>query len=136
MYNLQSRKQKAAPLTAAKIKNWNETKRGDAHHKRFSTLRLNWHSVAPTILKTPGSGGHFHPDEARLLDIGELQRIASFPDSFQFVGDWMNAVNRIGNSVSPLFMKAIAEHLRTSILDQVNLKQKGRLNERLSSSRS
>jgi len=110
------RKQEPAALTDMKIQRWNETKRGDAHKERFSTLRLSWTKPAPTILKTPGSGGHFHPDDPRLLNIGELQRIASFPDAYSFQGDWMTAVNRIGNSVPPLFMRAIAEHIRAHIL--------------------
>lgn len=109
-------KQEPAPLTDMKIQRWGETKRGDAHKERFSTLRLAWEKPAPTILKTPGSGGHFHPDEPRLLNIGELQRIASFPDQYEFHGDWLTAVNRIGNSVPPLFMRAIAEHICANIL--------------------
>ena len=109
----------APELTSAKINRWKETKRGDAHRERFSTLRLHWQKVSPTILKTPGSGGHFHPDIARLLDIDELQRIASFPDSFRFKGDWMLAINRIGNSVPPLFMRSIAQHIRTEILGNI-----------------
>lgn len=118
LYGLSNRKQQAPKFTPAKTKTWNETKRGDAHKERFSTLRLDWNSVAPTVLKTPGSGGHMHPDEPRLLDTGELQRIASFPDEFFFVGDWMTSVNRIGNSVPPLFMRSIARHVRQAILSK------------------
>ncbi len=116
LQHLSDQKQIAPMLSQAKKQRWTETRRGDAHHERFSTLRLSWNKTAPTVLKTPGSGGHFHPDEPRLLDIGELQRIASFPDQYTFVGDWMTAVNRIGNSVPPLFMRAIAEHIRAHIL--------------------
>ncbi|MCC6315992.1 MAG: DNA cytosine methyltransferase [Thermomicrobiales bacterium] len=116
IHELGPSKQIPGELTANKIQRWSETKRGDAHTERFSTLRLAWSTVAPTILKTPGSGGHFHPDEPRLLSTGELQRIASFPDQYTFVGDWMASVNRIGNSVPPLFMRAIAEHIRVNLL--------------------
>jgi DNA (cytosine-5)-methyltransferase 1 len=113
---LDDRKQSAPQLTPTKVQRWRETKPGGAHSLRFSTLRLAWDKTPPTIVKTPGSGGHFHPTEPRLLDVGELQRIASFPDAFRFVSDWMMAVNRIGNSVPPLFMRAIARHLREHIL--------------------
>lgn len=116
--SLLDRKQQAPKFTPAKIRTWSETKRGDAHKERFSTLRLCWNSVAPTVLKTPGSGGHMHPDEPRLLDTGELQRIASFPDEYRFAGDWMTSVNRIGNSVPPLFMRSIARHIRAAILER------------------
>ena len=110
--------QVAPKLSDAKIMRWNQTKRGSANSERFSTLRLSWSKIAPTILKTPGSGGHFHPDVPRLLNTGELQRIASFPDDYRFVGDWMTSVNRIGNSVPPLFMRSIAQHIRSEILDK------------------
>jgi len=57
-----------------------------------------------------------HPDEPRLLNTGELQRLATFPDGFRFSGTWNNSVNRIGNSVPPLLMRAIAQHIREHIL--------------------
>ena len=58
-----------------------------------------------------------HPDEPRRLGVAELRRIASFPDAFAFEGDWMDAVNGIGNSVPPLLMRAIARHVRSTILE-------------------
>jgi DNA (cytosine-5)-methyltransferase 1 len=97
---------------------WRETSQGDAHKERFSLLRLSWNKPAPTILKVSGSGGHMHPDECRLLSVGELRRCASFPDEHKFAGSWDNAVCRIGNSVPPLLMKAIAEHIRDNILSK------------------
>ena len=38
------------------------------------------------------------------------------PDGFNFAGNWNATVNRIGNSVPPLFMRAIAQHIRKEIL--------------------
>lgn len=61
-----------------------------------------------------------HADEPRLLDAAELKRIASFPDNYQFYGNWQNVVNRIGNSVPPLFMRAIARHIRNEILNEID----------------
>jgi DNA (cytosine-5)-methyltransferase 1 len=110
-------KQVAPKLYPNQQKHYAETRRGHVHHKRFSLNRLDWNGVAPTVLKTPGSGGHMHPDEPRLLNTGELQRVASFPDGFKFAGDWNATVNRIGNSVPPLFMRAIARHVRSTILE-------------------
>jgi len=46
-----------------------------------------------------------------------LKRIQSFPDGFQFVGCRRDAIQRIGNSVPPNLMKAIAEHIKVNILD-------------------
>lgn len=106
-------------VTPLREKRWRETNRGDAHHERFSLLRLHWDRPVPTILKVSGSGGHFHPDEPRLLTISELQACASFPPSYVFPSDWTRAVERIGNSVPPNLMRAIAEHIRREILDKV-----------------
>lgn len=110
--------QKAPGLYPNQLKNYAETRRGSSHHKRFSLNRLAWDSVAPTILKPSGSGGHMHPDDPRLLSTAELRRVASFPDGFTFKGSWNDSVNRIGNSVPPLLMRAIARHVRENILNK------------------
>lgn len=53
-----------------------------------------------------------HPLEARSLDIGEARVIGSFPRQFQLVGDFSQRWALIGNSVPPLFMRAISRHVR------------------------
>jgi DNA (cytosine-5)-methyltransferase 1 len=113
---VQPSKEKVPIVTPLRLKRWSETRRGDAHRERFSLLRCSWNKPSPTILKVPGSGGHFHPDEPRLLTIDELKACASFPESFRFHGGWLCAVERIGNSVPPNLMKAIAEHIKIEIL--------------------
>jgi DNA (cytosine-5)-methyltransferase 1 len=45
----------------------------------------------------------------------ELKWIGSYPPEFAFL-DYDSAWERIGNSVPPLFMRAIAEHVRTRVL--------------------
>lgn len=110
--------EKPPRITSLREKRWRETKRGYAHRERFSLLRLSWEKPSPTILKVPGSGGHFHPDEPRLLSIAELKALASFPSSYIFGQDWTKAVERIGNSVPPLLMKAIALHIKDGLLPQ------------------
>ncbi|NPV52199.1 MAG: DNA cytosine methyltransferase [Firmicutes bacterium] len=85
----------------------------------FNVARLAWDRPSPTILKTGYMMGvpvRLHPDEDRGFSIGELRRLASFPDDFQFVGTWEDAWARIGNAVPPLLMKAVAEHIRDNIL--------------------
>jgi DNA (cytosine-5)-methyltransferase 1 len=108
--------QEGANVSPLRERRWRETKPGDAHHERFSLLHLTWDRPVPTILKVSGSGGHMHPDEPRLLNVAELKRCASFPDDFIFAGTWDNAVSRIGNTVPPLFMRAIAAHIRDMLL--------------------
>ena len=58
-----------------------------------------------------------HPTDQRRPTVAEFKRIASFPDSFEFCGEWKNRVERIGNSVPPNLMRAIAEHVRAHILE-------------------
>jgi DNA (cytosine-5)-methyltransferase 1 len=73
----------------------------------------------PTITK--GNRHHFFADFGegkRKLTIKEAQRVASFPECFRFIGD-AKAWERIGNSVPPNLMRAIAEHIKTNILDKV-----------------
>jgi DNA (cytosine-5)-methyltransferase 1 len=79
------------------------------NHKR------NWQDKpSRTILKTPDT---YHHKENRLLTREELKRLTSYPDNFNFIGNLMNYYNRIGNSVPPLFMREIANHIRINILD-------------------
>ncbi len=63
-----------------------------------------------------------HPTQNRGVSIGELRRLSSFPDDFQFLGKWVEAWARIGNSVPPLFMRALAQHVQTEILNKANVK--------------
>lgn len=91
----------------------------------FTLLRIKWHAPAPTILKTvsvsPTFGaGLVMPDEDRYLSISELKRLGSFPDEFQLEGSFEERWARIGNSVPPLLMEAIALHIKDAILAKVN----------------
>jgi DNA (cytosine-5)-methyltransferase 1 len=83
----------------------------------FSWTRAHWDKPCMTICRPTLQGcGIFHPDEHRCLSGRELARLASFPDSFRFVGSYRDVVTRIGNCVCPLFMKAIATHIKTTII--------------------
>lgn len=95
--------------------NLGRTERTDAH---FSYVRCPVGHPCMTIQKSVSFGGItiWHPTEERNCSIGELKRIASYPDNYQLVGDYQNKVNRIGNSVPPLFMRAIARHIRQEML--------------------
>jgi len=105
-------------MTELQKQRWHEIAPGKAHHERFSFKKLNPNEVSNTIIKTAGSGGLSHYAMPRFLSIGEIRRIGSFPDSYTLVGDWTTALERIGNSVPPLFMRAIAEHIRREILNK------------------
>lgn len=84
----------------------------------FNNIRCPIGKPCPTLLKSITFQGVsiFHPTENRNLSIGELKRIGSFPDGFKLEGTYKDKVARIGNSVPPNMMKAIAEHIRDNIL--------------------
>lgn len=53
--------------------------------------------------------------DIRLLTIREVARIQSFPDTFEFVGSYVQRAGQLGNAVPPLLAQRIVE----SVLDQV-----------------
>ncbi|MGB3330358.1 MAG: DNA cytosine methyltransferase [Thermomicrobiales bacterium] len=76
----------------------------------------------PTLMKTQKGTGFatmVHPAERRPLSIREAATIGAYPPAFRFIGSYQEQWGRIGNSVPPLFMHAIASHLRTAILDRM-----------------
>ncbi len=86
----------------------------------FSTKWADADSVCGTIVKEwVAMCGIVHPGRNRYLNIEEVKRVGSFPDVFRIVGKFEDGVRRIGNSVPPLFMRAIARHIRAEILDKV-----------------
>ena len=85
-----------------------------------SCVRPNPNRPSPTLPKTQTGHGFAtiaHPTEKRALSIGEAKRISSFPDSFKLIGTYSVQWERIGNSVPPNLMRAIAEHIKANILD-------------------
>ena len=75
---------------------------------------------SPTITKTAPdhSDAVIRDDgiERRKFTIPEVQMIGSYPPAFRFTGSYAEQWARVGNSVPPLFMRAIAEHIRAHIL--------------------
>ena len=82
----------------------------------FNHKRNSINKPSRTILKTPDT---YHHKEDRLLTRSELKVLATFPKEYRFIGNLINMYNRIGNSVPPLFMKTIAEHIRINILEKI-----------------
>ena len=105
-------------LTDLYQKYWQDTKQGASMGKLNTTKRLSVDRPSFTIVKSEGNGGLYHPTEPRMLHYFEFRRIASYPDSFIHVGNRNDWQDRIGNSVPPLFMRAIARHIRANILIQ------------------
>jgi DNA (cytosine-5)-methyltransferase 1 len=95
---------------------------GEGGNGRFGDhYRIDRNKPARSLLKSAanvGARSTMHWSEKRRMTTPEYKRCASFPDNYIFT-DWKNGVFRIGNSVPPLFMEAIARHVRREILDKV-----------------
>lgn len=78
---------------------------------KFLTVRkLNRNKPAYTLIATHKGCARIHWSTPRWLSVSECVRLQSFPSNYQF----LKAPFRIiGNSVPPLMMKAIANHLKT-----------------------
>jgi DNA (cytosine-5)-methyltransferase 1 len=89
--------------------------RNPAGPRAFSlaSRKLTHHKPAPTLdanALVPGSAAAFDSDGVR-IGAERYAVIGSYPASFQFAGLWKDKLVRIGNSVPPLFMRAIAGHV-------------------------
>jgi len=91
---------------------------GQEKKKHFGLIRLDPDRPSPTILGDTGctTAGLIHPYAIRKLTINEIKALASYPEEFRLEGSYRAKWARIGNSVPPLFMKALAEHLRCNFL--------------------
>jgi DNA (cytosine-5)-methyltransferase 1 len=87
----------------------------------FSWVRASWDAPCMTIQKSVTFGGFsvWHPQENRSMTGREIARVGSWPDGYSFIGEYKDWINRIGNSVPPLFMRSIALHVRREILAKV-----------------
>jgi len=92
---------------------------GQERKKHFGLIRLNPDKPSPTILRGTGgtTTGLIHPWSLRRLTIEEIKALASFPEQFRIQGSYGEKWARIGNSVPPLFMKAIAETIHLGVLE-------------------
>lgn len=74
-------------------------------------LKLSPDKPAPTIQAQPGPYvGPFHWENRRLR-VGELKRLFTYPDSFEFVGSRSSIQAQVGNSVPPLLAEKVAAAL-------------------------
>jgi DNA (cytosine-5)-methyltransferase 1 len=83
----------------------------------FGLQKVDPCKPCPTVLKGWTAGtGLLHWSENRFLSTPELSQLASFGIGYQWSGSPKHHVERIGNSVPPNLMRAIAEHVRREIL--------------------
>jgi len=107
------------------IEAWQKSKPGKSLRETcryvgsYQSVRLDPNKPSPTQIK---SHLNWHWQTPRLLTIQEAGIIQGFPTDFIFKGTKDECKERIGNSVPPNLMKAIAEHIRTNILDYTGKK--------------
>jgi len=103
---------------------WHKSKPGQSLRKAsryvgsFQSCRLAPNKPSMTQIK---SRRHWHYVVPRQLTDLECSLVASFPATYRWVGTRQCITNRIGNSVPPNFMRAIAEHIRDEILAKVEV---------------
>ena len=97
---------------------WRRLKGNDADC--MSTKWCSWDDTPGTVTKEWISlSGMIHPWRERYLSAGEVKRIGSWPDQYFFVGKFGDIVRRVGNSVPPLLMDRISQHVRREILSKL-----------------
>ena len=91
------------------------------NRKYFNTKKLHPNKPSFTLQKTvgPNLALIMHWREPRSLTIEEAKRIQSFPDDFIFIGNFREQWARIGNSVPPKFMEAIAREIKRQVFDRI-----------------
>lgn len=94
------------------------------HGKGFQNLiRLRYDKPSPTLKRLNpghGRGTPLHPLYHRSLSVAEAKRLCAFPDAFEIAdGSFQDRWAVLGNAVPPLFMRAVARHLREMVLDQI-----------------
>jgi DNA (cytosine-5)-methyltransferase 1 len=101
---------------------WDKLRPGQASKKYFNLVRPDPDKPCPTVTEKGAQNRSIasvtYPTERRKLSIAELKRLGAFPDGFEFEGTYAEQWGQIGNSVPPLFMRAIAAHVRREILDR------------------
>ena len=106
-----------------KMKSWEIGAKYHPNSAMFGLKRLDWDKPSRMVLREDGGGASCqccHPTENRRLTIPEVLRVSSFYSAFRLIGSVGDQWSRIGNSVPPLFMRAIALHIRHEILDKVS----------------
>jgi DNA (cytosine-5)-methyltransferase 1 len=101
------------------IEAWYKSKPGQSLRKAvryvgsFQSVRLDPDKPSSTQIK---SHLNWHWLVPRYLTIQEAGILQGFPFNYKWTGTRDQCKERIGNSVPPLFMKAIAEHIKSNIL--------------------
>lgn len=101
---------------------WDKLQPGEQSKKYFQLVKADVNKPIGTITATAGgigAAGSTHPTQKRKFTLSELRILASFPADFILTGNYAQRWERIGRSVPPLMARAIAQTIRTEILDTI-----------------
>jgi DNA (cytosine-5)-methyltransferase 1 len=101
------------------FKYWDKVRMGSSEShitgQGFNAVKFDPRKPARTVRRNDGNlgmHGAMYWAERRRFSLPEFKRFSSFPDEFAFTGEFEEGIRQIGNCVPPLFMKAIAGHIR------------------------
>ncbi len=121
-FDLNDRNKDNVQVSSLYTTHLNNAKQGQCVGSRKTDVRLSFNMPSPTLTKNSGYGNVFHPTKNRAISTNERKRLGSYPDGFSFI-NWRSAIKRIGNSVPPLFMRAISANIRNALFNgSVSLK--------------
>lgn len=93
---------------------------GEKSKRFFQLQRAALDAPCPAILASsgafPSAAQVIHPTEKRKFTIAEVMALCSFPSDYVLTGSYAQKWARLGNSVPPLMMRAVAESLRDRVL--------------------
>jgi DNA (cytosine-5)-methyltransferase 1 len=108
-------------LGRAVSREWERTPMGGKSDKYFQLCRPDVDRPVGTITAMIGNTGMAsvcHPSQKRKFNLRELRLLSSFPEDFELTGTFAQRCERLGRSVPPLMMKAVADTLRAEVLDK------------------
>lgn len=115
-------------LTDTQTKVWLTIRPGQTRKKTwFNFVRLHPAKPLPTICKASGNAKHCHWQYPKGMGIDGYKKGGSYPTEFKFPDNYGISKNQIGNSVPPLFMRAIASTIRHQMFDGKPLPDYGKM---------
>ena len=108
------------------FKYWDKVRMGSSESRitgqGFNAVKFDPRKPARTVRRNDGNlgmHGAMHWGMRRRFSLPEFKRFSSFPDLFVFAGEFEEGIRQIGNCVPPLFMRAIAGHIRGMLLAEI-----------------
>lgn len=102
-------------------KEWDNLKPGSSSDKYLNLTRSHPDRPCPTVTQEGGkvsAASVTHPSVKRKFTIPELKQICAFPEDFALSGTYRKQWERLGRSVPPLMMRAVAEVIRDEVLEK------------------